>query len=58
MKSSEVLIKPIVSEKSNALSEKRRTYAFRVHRKANKLEVKAGRFLWSKRIDVNTLWFL
>ena len=40
MKVSEVLIKPIVSEKSNKLSEKKRTYAFRVHRRANKLEIK------------------
>lgn len=40
MKLSDVLIKPIVTEKSNQLSDKRRTYAFRIDRKANKLEVK------------------
>jgi large subunit ribosomal protein L23 len=40
MKLSEVLIKPIVTEKSNKLSESRRTYAFRINRRANKLEVK------------------
>jgi large subunit ribosomal protein L23 len=57
MKSSEVLIKPIVSEKSNALSEKRRTYAFRVHRKANKLEVKKAveDFYGVSVVDVNTV---
>lgn len=40
MKFADVLIKPIISEKSNKLSEKRNTYAFRVDRKANKLEIK------------------
>ena len=40
MRQSEVLVKPIVSEKSNRLTEKRNTYAFRVGRKANKLEIK------------------
>jgi large subunit ribosomal protein L23 len=40
MRQSEILIKPIVSEKSNRLTEKRNTYAFRVARKANKLEIK------------------
>ena len=42
MKVSEVLIKPIVSEKSNKLTEKRRIYAFRVHRRANKLQIKTA----------------
>ena len=40
MRQSEILIKPIVSEKSNRLTEKKNTYAFRVGRKANKLEIK------------------
>jgi large subunit ribosomal protein L23 len=40
MKLSAVLVKPIVTEKSNKLSDNKRTYAFRVDRKANKLEVK------------------
>ncbi|MBM3440611.1 MAG: 50S ribosomal protein L23 [Bacteroidetes bacterium] len=40
MKAAEILIKPILSEKSNRLTEKRNTYAFRVNRKANKLEIK------------------
>ncbi len=40
MKLSEVLIKPIVTEKSNKLTDERRVYAFRVNRRANKLEIK------------------
>jgi large subunit ribosomal protein L23 len=39
MKLAEVLIKPIVTEKSNKMSDAKRTYAFRVNRKANKLEI-------------------
>lgn len=57
MKLSEVLIKPIVSEKSNKLSDSRRTYAFRVSRKANKLEVKKAieEFYGVSVVDVNTM---
>lgn len=57
MKLSEVLIKPIVSEKSNKLTDTRRTYAFRVARKANKLEVKKAveDFYGVSVIDVNTV---
>ena len=40
MKLAEVLIKPIVTEKSNKLTDASRTFAFRVARKANKLEIK------------------
>jgi len=40
MKLSEVLIKPILSEKANNQQEKVRRYAFKVARKANKLEIK------------------
>lgn len=40
MKLSEVLIKPILSEKANNQQEKLRRYAFRVAKKANKLEIK------------------
>lgn len=40
MKLSEVLIKPILSEKANAQQDKLRRYAFRVAKKANKLEIK------------------
>ncbi len=40
MKSVNILIKPILSEKANAQQEKLRRYAFRVNKKANKLEIK------------------
>jgi large subunit ribosomal protein L23 len=40
MKLSEVLIKPILTEKANAQQEKLHRYAFKVARKANKLEIK------------------
>ena len=56
MKLSEVLVKPIVSEKANAQQEKMRRYAFRVARKANKLEIKKAveEFYGVTVIDVNT----
>ena len=40
MKLSDVLIKPILSEKANAQQDKLRRYAFKVAKKANKLEIK------------------
>lgn len=40
MKLSEVLIKPILTEKANAQQDKLRRYAFKVSKKANKLEIK------------------
>ena len=40
MKLAEVLIKPILTEKANSQQDKLRRYAFRVNRKANKLEIK------------------
>ena len=40
MKLSEVLVKPILSEKINKQTEKMNRYAFVVDRKANKLEIK------------------
>jgi len=40
MKLSDVLIKPILTEKANAQQEKLRRYAFKVDKKANKLEIK------------------
>ena len=40
MKTSDVLIKPVLSEKVNRLSEKFNRYTFIVNRKANKLEIK------------------
>jgi len=57
MKLSEVLIKPIVTEKSNKMTEARRIYTFRVNRKANKLEVKKAveEFYGVSVVDVNTI---
>jgi len=40
MKLTEVLVKPVLTEKANAQQEKLRRYAFKVARKANKLEIK------------------
>jgi len=40
MKLSEVLVKPILSEKVNKQTEKLNRYAFVVNKKANKLEIK------------------
>ncbi len=57
MRQSEILIKPIVSEKSNRLTEKKNTYAFRVGRKANKLEIKKAveEYYNVKVADVHTM---
>lgn len=57
MKLSEVLIKPILTEKSNQLTEKASTYAFRVNRKANKLEIKKAieGFYGVNVTEVNTI---
>jgi large subunit ribosomal protein L23 len=56
MKLSEVLIKPILTEKANAQQEKLRRYAFRVNRRANKLEIKKAveDFYGVNVVDVNT----
>ena len=56
MKLSEVLIKPILSEKANAQQEKLRRYAFRVSKKANKLEIKKAveSFYGVTVVQVNT----
>ena len=40
MKQSEILIKPILTEKANLQQSKLNCYAFRVDKKANKLEIK------------------
>jgi large subunit ribosomal protein L23 len=57
MKLSEVLVKPIVTEKSNKLTDRSKTYAFRVDRKANKLEVKKAvqEFYGVNVVEVNTV---
>ena len=56
MKLSEVLIKPILTEKANAQQEKLRRYAFKVDRRANKLEIKKAveDFYGVRVVDVNT----
>jgi len=56
MNLSDVLIRPILSEKANAQQEKLRRYAFRVSRKANKLEIKKAveSFYGVTVVNVNT----
>jgi large subunit ribosomal protein L23 len=56
MKLSEVLIKPILTEKANGQQEKLRRYAFKVSHKANKLEIKKAveEFYGVSVVDVNT----
>jgi len=56
MKLTDVLIKPILTEKANAQQEKLRRYAFRVDRRANKLEIKKAveQFYGISVVDVNT----
>ncbi len=56
MKLTEVLIKPILTEKANAQQEKLRRYAFKVDRRANKLEIKKAveEFYGVNVVDVNT----
>jgi len=56
MNLSEVLIKPILTEKANAQQEKLRRYAFKVSTKANKLEIKKAveSFYGVTVTDVNT----
>ncbi len=56
MKLSEVLMKPILTEKANAQQESLRRYAFRVNRKANKLEIKKAveEFYGVSVVNVNT----
>ncbi|MBX5439601.1 MAG: 50S ribosomal protein L23 [Thermoflavifilum sp.] len=40
MKAIDILIKPLVTEKSNQQAEKLNRYTFQVNRKANKLQIK------------------
>ena len=56
MNLSEVLIKPILTEKANAQQDKLRRYAFKVAKKANKLEIKKAieTFYGVTVVDVNT----
>ncbi len=56
MKPSDILIKPILTEKANAQQDSLRRYAFKVARKANKLEIKKAieSFYGVTVTDVNT----
>lgn len=56
MNHSDVLLKPILTEKANAQQDKLRRYAFKVARKANKLEIKKAveSFYGVTVINVNT----
>jgi|SRR6187402_460482 large subunit ribosomal protein L23 len=56
MKPSDILIKPILTEKANAQQDTLRRYAFKVARKANKLEIKKAieSFYGVTVTDVNT----
>jgi large subunit ribosomal protein L23 len=56
MKLTEVLVKPILTEKANAQQEKLRRYAFKVNKRANKLEIKKAieEFYGVSVVDVNT----
>lgn len=57
MKLTEVLVKPILTEKANSQQEKLRRYAFKVNYKANKLEIKKAveAFYGVSIVDVNTV---
>jgi len=57
MKLTEILIKPILTEKANGQQDKLRRYAFKVNRKANKLEIKKAveQFYGVNVVDINTL---
>ena len=60
MKLSDVLIKPILSEKANKQTEKMNRYSFVVDRKANKLEIKSAveKMYGVKVESVNTQQYL
>jgi large subunit ribosomal protein L23 len=57
MKLTEILVKPILTEKANLQQEKLRRYAFKVNRKANKLEIKKAveDFYSVNVVEVNTV---
>ncbi len=57
MKLTEIIIKPILTEKANAQQEKLSRYAFKVDRRANKLEIKTAieQFYGVNVLEVNTL---
>ena len=52
-----ILVKPIITEKSEIISEKENRYSFKVNKKANKIEIKnAIEKLYNVAVDsVNTM---
>jgi len=56
MKLTDVLVKPILTEKANLQQDKLRTYAFKVGKQSNKLEIKKAveEFYGVKVTEVNT----
>jgi large subunit ribosomal protein L23 len=57
MRAKDILIKPILTEKSNNLQDKRNSYVFKVGKAANKLEIKKAveDFYGIEVAEVNTL---
>jgi large subunit ribosomal protein L23 len=57
MKLTDILVKPILTEKANNQQEKLKRYTFKVGRKANKLEIKKAveEFYGVSVVDVNTV---
>ena len=57
MKLTDILVKPILTEKANNQQEKLKKYTFKVGRKANKLEIKKAveEFYGVSVVDVNTV---
>ena len=55
----EIIVSPIISEKSTALSEKQGKYVFRVNKKANKIEIrKAVEEIFKVKVtSVNTMQY-
>ncbi|MFM2204144.1 MAG: hypothetical protein RLZZ605_1108 [Bacteroidota bacterium] len=56
MRQNEIIIRPLVTEKVNKLTEKRNTYGFAVDKRANKLEIRKAisEFYGVTIIDCNT----
>ena len=48
-----ILIKPLITEKTEKMSEKLNKYCFMVHKKANKIEIKKDK--WIKDFDGKSL---
>lgn len=52
MNSAEIIIKPLITEKSTMLQESQRRYVFEVHRQATKIEIKKA---VEEAFDVNVI---